>query len=668
MEPVKSGNKKNIEIKVQFEYINKNDILDLSKEYKVKISLDEETDFEKNKQKIISEAKFQTENERRNYHMFNKAKKKFLTKNSDFEPYIKTKTPIILINCFEYCDKIIEKLNEEINIFSNKSKNVNLNEIKKKELINELACLENNLEVDLFADEFINKNGLDILLTITKDNCGDVRNYALKGISKLLSFESAIEFFTKNENHLKILYRAFIGNNEITSGIIFYDLINKLIGSSQDIINPLINMCDHNFYQKMIKYLEEENKDNDSKNNILLFIVIILNFSETKMQFKLIKEITKAGIFDSLQKMIKNNEDIFSEQIELFEGHFNKIMEEADNKKDKEHAEITKIYNNFIENKNIYHIQNLIFKANSKDEEIKTEAINELNNMLTENNNNLDLLYGAYMKNDNLDRINLFYNYFILLFEQENNIFPNFINSAKKYSEAKKTKPLNELFQILNEKKSPNSQLKIDTFSFINKSLSTLLKSSNHDYLELLYILTDNGIFELLEKNTFEKEEKLNQESIKFKEIIEKNIGKIDENNEQKYQIIKNKCQKLNEKKIIKEITELLLKLHNSSGETHEKTGKKLINLIENENIFKKFYKMFAENEVKNLYFSYFEIFTQYCVSKDENCKNFIQISDEYEKNFKFDSFNIMVNYLDEYQNEILQMKALKLIKLLMLY
>ena len=80
MEKINLGNKKNIEIKVQFEYLNNNDILDLSKEFRVKISLDDETDFETNKQKILSEANFKTKNERNNYHMFNKVKKKIFYK------------------------------------------------------------------------------------------------------------------------------------------------------------------------------------------------------------------------------------------------------------------------------------------------------------------------------------------------------------------------------------------------------------------------------------------------------------------------------------------------------------------------------------------------------------------------------------------------------------
>ena len=665
MEIKKLDNKKNIEIKVQFEYLNNNDILDLSKEYRVKISIDEETDFEMNKQKILSETNFKTKNERDNYHMFNKVKKRFFTKNSDFEPYIKTKTPIILINCYEYCHKTIDKLNEDINIFYNKSKNVNMNEIKKKEFINELACLENNFEVDLFADEFIFKNGMEILLNIVKNNIGDIRNYALKGINKLLSFESAFEFFTKNENHLKTLYKSFIGNNENSCILTFYDIIIKLIGGNEEKTMTLINMCDQYFYKKMIKNLGEENKDNDSKNYILLFINIILNYSSKNKQFELILEITKDGIFDNLGIIVKNYEDNFSEQIELFETTFSKILNESDNKNNKEYEDITKNFNNFIENKKIFHIQNLIVKANSQDEDSKKEAINELDNILKENNN-FDLIYEAYIKNNNLDKTNMFYNYFLLLFEKEKNNFTNFINSVKKYTQSKKSKPLNELLQILTNKKSPNIQLKIDTFSFINKSLSTLLKISNvDDYLELLFILTNNGIFELLEKYS-EKEEALIQESIKFKEIVEKNLSKIDQKSEQKYQIIKDKFRKLKEKKIINEFTELLLKLHNTTSLDHAKIENELLDKFKEGNNFEIFFKMFAENEVKNLYFSFFEVFTQYCIKKDEYCIKFIEMSDEYKKSFKIDCFDKIINYLDEYQNELVQIKALCLINTLL--
>ena len=656
-----SINRKNIEIKVQFEFVNDKDVLDLSKEYKVKISLDEKTDFEANKKKILSQANFKTEKFRNNYHMFNKKQKKFLIQNSDFESYIKTKSPIILINSYEYSDKTIKKLNEEIDLVKNKSINEHVNEMKKGELINLLACLENNLEVDIFADEFIFKKGMDILLGLIKDYCGDIRHYSLKGINKLLSFESAIDFFTKDENNLNTLFVAFIGNNELNNEFVFLDAILKLISAKENIIPTLIDMCDNYFFKKTINFLDENSEDNNLKTYILFFINTILNFVDENKQSELIIEITNAGIFDNLAKIKNIEEDSLIEQIELFEFTVKKFIEKND---DNNYKDIKIKFNNYIEEQKVYKIQNLIFKANSEDEDIKVEAINELNNLLTENNN-LDLIYKAYMKNLNTDKMNLFYLYFIQLFELDENNIIKFIKSATKYSENIKSKPFNELFQILNNSKPPSLQLKLDTFSFINKALIiTSNFSNNQTFLELLYLLTENRIFEFSEKSDIE--EILKTEVSKFKEIINNNISKVEQSSEQKYKLIKDKLKAIKEKKIFNQINELFLQVHNSSSKNHMINAKKLVDMLEDDNNFKIFFKMFAENDVKNLYFSFYEIFTQYCVERDELCMKLIQAVDDYKKEHKINCFSMMINYLDEYQNELVQVKALKLVNTLL--
>ena len=656
-----SINRKNIEIKVQFEFVNDKDVLDLSKEYKVKISLDEKTDFEANKKKILSQANFKTEKFRNNYHMFNKKQKKFLIQNSDFESYIKTKSPIILINSYEYSDKTIKKLNEEIDLVKNKSINEHVNEMKKGELINLLSCLENNLEVDIFADEFIFKKGMDILLCLIKDYCGDIRHYSLKGINKLLSFESAIDFFTKDENNLNTLFVAFIGNNELNNEFVFLDAILKLISAKENIIPTLIDMCDNYFFKKTINFLDENSEDNNLKTYILFFINTILNFVDENKQSELIIEITNAGIFDNLAKIKNIEEDSLIEQIELFEFTVKKFIEKND---DNNYKDIKIKFNNYIEEQKVYKIQNLIFKTNSEDEDIKVEAINELNNLLTENNN-LDLIYTAYMKNLNTDKMNLFYLYFIQLFELDENNIIKFIKSATKYSENIKSKPFNELFQILNNSKPPSLQLKLDTFSFINKALIiTSNFSNNQTFLELLYLLTENRIFEFSEKSDIE--EILKTEVSKFKEIINNNISKVEQSSEQKYKLIKDKLKAIKEKKIFNQINELFLQVHNSSSKNHMINAKKLVDMLEDDNNFKIFFKMFAENDVKNLYFSFYEIFTQYCVERDELCMKLIQAVDDYKKEHKINCFSMMINYLDEYQNELVQVKALKLVNTLL--
>ena len=665
MEKVVSKNKSNVEIKVQFEYLNNNDIHELSKEYKVKISLDNNTDFETNKEKILSQSNFKTINVRNNYHMFDKAKRKFFTQNSDFETFIYTKSNIILIDCYIYCDQIIKKLKAELNYINNINKTFNSAESKKKELLLELISLENNFEVDIFADEFISKNGMEILLSIIKANSGDLSLYSLKGMDKLLSFEKAFDFFLKNKEHLNILYNAFISNNEINAVLPFCDIIIKLIGGNEGKTMILINMLDRYFYEKMIKFLGEDNKYNDIKNHILLFFNMILNYSNKNKKFELISQFTKSGIFENLDKIVKYDEENFSEQIELFNDTFKIILEDNDSNNN-EHQEIRKKFNNFIDNKNIYHIQKLITKANSEDEDVKKESIDELKNVLKEKNNNLDIIYEAFLKNDNEEKINFFYNFFILLFKEEKNNFSKFLNSVKKYSENKKLKPLNEILTILIDTESKIVQSKIDTFSFINEILMILVEFSNdEDYLGFLYILDDNGFFDFLDKNSFEKEEKLNELNTKFKEIVEKNLSKLEKSKEKKYQNLKSKLEKLNKSKIINEFKELLFKFHNNQN-NNQSFYNKIMSLLENENNFKIFYEIFAKNELKQLNFSFFAIFEKYFNGKDELIMRFIQISDDYENKFKINGFSVIVNFLEEHQNYIIQNNALKLINTLL--
>ena len=659
MEKIKSCNKKNATIRVQFEYSNDNDVVNLSREFKINISLDEKTDFEINKRKILKESNFQTQEQRNNYHMFNKSKKKFLTKNSDFISYINTNSPVILINCYEYCDNVIRKLNEETNIFFNKGKSIGSNEIKRKEFINELSCLENNFDVDIFANEFIYKKGVEILLSLIKDYCGEIRLYALKGLDKLLSFESVIKFFNNNEDNMNVLYNTFIGNNEFEIVFPLYDIILQLIGGNQEKIINLTNMCDKYFFQKTIKFLGEENIDNQAKNYILFFINIILNFSNEKRHNELIIEIINAGIFDEFGKI--NDVEMLSEQIELFKSSVEKIMNEID-KNNPNYKIIKQKYNDYLNNKKFYHIQNLIIKANSDNNEIKSEAIKKLNDILKDKNNGFNLIYETFLKNNSLDKVNSFYLYFLVLFADKNNI-TNFINESIKHAEKTKSKPLIFLIKILSDPKS-SINLKFDTFSFINKTLS---KSLLYDevFLEFLYIIFDAGIFELLEKIQLEKVDDLKKECLVFYDIIKNNLSKIEQSKEKKYLIIKDKFEQLQEKKVLIQINQLLLKLHNESNESHMISCKQILDLINNEKNFIIFFKTFIDNDMKNLFFSYFEIFSLYCSQKDDNCMRFIKINNEFDQKYKKDGFSHIINYLDEYQNELVQVKALELVNTL---
>ena len=492
MEDIK--NKESVPIQVQFEYLNDENSSVLSKEYKVTISLEDNTEFEENKQKILKNCNFKTQQERNNYHMFDQSKKRFLTKNEDFVPYIKTKSPVILINCYTYAGQIIEKVKEE----SERHKMLGVNnplmeELKKKEMTLMLSSLENNLQVDMFADEFIFKNGIEYLVSIIKDNSGDIRMYSLEGLNKLFSFESAYEFFNTKEDFLAKLFDSFIISNEINCAYLFFDIIIKLIGGNEERTMNLIERMNDNFYDKIINYLSEDNKEDNVKSHTLLFINMILNFSSASKHLELLFKLYEKGIFDKLDNIIKFKEVDFLEQLDLFETSVNKILNESD-KNDENYNNINEKFDSFIKNRKLYHIQQLIKSTKDEDETIRTNSKDELNNLLKEADY-MNTFYESFMKNENIDIINPFYDYIISLLESEQNKAIEFINAAKKFSENTNTKIFNKI--IDNFSKEDNKELKDNTFQFMTKLLTV---SPDEKKVEILFFFTDAGIFDIMAK------------------------------------------------------------------------------------------------------------------------------------------------------------------------
>ena len=627
-------------INVQFEYINDNDILVLSKEYKIYISLLENTEFEANKEKIIKNSNFKTEKERSYYHMFNKSNNKFLIQNSDFLPYIKTNSPIILINCYTYAGQIIDKIKEEFqNVNLLKENTLAIIEIQKKEMELVLSNLENNLQIDMFADEFIFKNGIEYLVTIIKKNDGNIRKYALAAIDKLLSFQNAFDFFEKKAILLSNLYDSFIENKEINCAYLFFDIIVKLIGINEEKTMDLIEKMNENFFNKIINYLSDENKEDNIKSHTLLFINMILNFSKSDKHLNLIIFLTNAGIFEKLDKIIKFKELEFLEQVNLFEFTVQKILNETDKDNDN-YNNIKKKYDIFVENKQIYHIQNLI--KSTQIEEIKQSAIDELNDLLK--NNNMYMFYESFMKNENIELVNSYYDYIILLLEskkEKEEIIINFVNSARKYAEKTNKKEFSEIINYLS--KENKNDLKSDTLLFINKIISF---SSLEKQLEIISIFVEDGILDLLIKIGLPMNNEIFLSQIKiFDDSIEKilnNSNKEDNN----YKLIKCKFDIYIETKLYNNIKELILKIHNYKEEKQANPFEiELVNLIKGKEGYNILYKIFMENNDNNIAFSFFDIFIKIF---GENIMPFIEIAKKYAEKNNSKIFNKIIDYTSE--------------------
>ena len=651
--------KENVPIKVQFEYLNDNDILDLSKEYKINISLLENTDFEINKEKIISNSNFQTIKERINYHMFNKTTKKFFTKNSDFIPFIKTNSSIILINCYEYAEKIIKKLNEELQTINmSLGSNISSIEIRKKELELMLSTLENNFQIDIFAEEFIFKKGIEYLVLIIKrNNCGNIKMYSLQGIKQLLSYQNAFDFFDKNKNLLSILYDIFIGNNDNNCVYLLFGIIVELIGGNEEKTMNLIEKIDQNFYKKLISYLSCDNMQDNIIEHTLLFINIILNFSSPIKHFDLIFNLTKEGLFENLDKIVKNKENNFIEHLKLLENSVQKILNESDNKNEN-YKGVNDKFITFIENKKIYHIQNLIKGTKDNDKEINKNSINELNTLLKDKKY-MNILYESFMKNEDIDIINSFYDYIILYINSKEDKTLNFINSAKEYAKKTNSKIFIKITNYLS--KENKDEIKTHSLFFINKILSF---SNKNIQIEILFYFIDAGILDLLSKLSKDKEdfsEQLKQFQILIEQILEKSNKE-----EEKYKIIKNKYDIFVENKNYNEMKKRILEYHNSSGTKQDLKSDELINWIKAKNTYKILYTLFMDNNSNNLAFSFFDIFVKIFGENQETIMLFIDIAQQYAEKNNTKIFNKFLYYISEKNtNDFVKGQAIQIINML---
>ena len=328
-----------IPIQIQFEFLNANEEMELSKPYDVTYQPQEE--FDVNRLNMINQCDFRTQEERIYYFMFDRTKKIFLRNNQEIASYYKLNKVIIMENCKTFCEQIIEKLREETLNYKKKDVDPAGQEELRKSQINEvriiLRYLEANFQVDLFAEEFISNNGIHYLDTIMQYNVGHIRTYALQGLSKLLDFQSAFDYFDKKKEILSNLYNILMVNDKINSSHFAFDIMIKIIGNSEDKTMYVLDAAEkfakktHTkiFSQIVYNFLSEINKEVNLKILALAFINIIMNYCHPSKLPRILIQLRDAGIFEYLEKPRKHEEK-FEEQVKNFINKTESVLNDSD--------------------------------------------------------------------------------------------------------------------------------------------------------------------------------------------------------------------------------------------------------------------------------------------------------------------------------------------------
>ena len=333
-----------VPIKVQFEYLNANEELELSQEFTVKIlsQKKQSEDFETNRVNIINSCDFRTQEERIYYYMFDKNKNIFLNENTDLTPYIKS-NKIIMVNCKTLSEQICEKLREETLKYKKEQtpgeelKKSKFGESKTSDIRMMLRYLENNFQIDLFAEQFINNNGIKYLDTIIQYNTGNIRTYALQALSKLLDFQSSFDYFDKKKDILSSLYGILMSNDNIKCSQFAIDIIIKIIGTSEEKTMYIIDAAEKyakkthtKIFSQIVNLLSETNKETKLKTYTLMFINMLLNYCHPSKLSRIIIQLRDVGIFEFIDKTRKHEEKAFEDQVKMFISKTEFILAESD--------------------------------------------------------------------------------------------------------------------------------------------------------------------------------------------------------------------------------------------------------------------------------------------------------------------------------------------------
>jgi hypothetical protein len=264
------------------------------------------------------------------------------------------------------------------------------------------------------------------------------------------------------------------------------------------------------------------------------------------------------------------------------------------------------------------------------------------------------------MKNENMDIINLFYDYLISLLESNQNKLIDFINSAKKYSEKTNTKIFAKI--IDNVSQENNKELKNHTLNFMTKLLTI---SQDEKKLEILFFFTDSGIFDILAKLRKYEEPAFLEHLAQFRNAIGETLEKGNKEDEN-YNIIKSKYQKYLDDKLYHDIKDLILVIHNNIGKPKEQSKyfdelKKMINTKES---FIIFFNAFMDNKDENIDFTYFDAFVQ--IFNEEKIEQFIEIYEDYANKNNILKYNKIFKYFQkDFGNNLIKNQALQVFNMI---
>lgn len=232
-------------------------------------------------------------------------------------------------NCKNHAIEISQKLLQGIQ--SSQSLNMSISSLMPqaidfKKILFELS---NCLKIARFADEFIQEDGINLLLKILEITSGNTQTAALKAFSALMEYQNAIQNLEDNnelfEQFFKILMMSSQTKGNVSMASTSLMLFASIIGIMEEkgcekficLVTAFANENSSKPYKEIISFVNDESID--IRVNAILLICILVKFSNSKSsKMKMISDLLEAGLVNSLVGYLECKSPKFRDYVQMF--------------------------------------------------------------------------------------------------------------------------------------------------------------------------------------------------------------------------------------------------------------------------------------------------------------------------------------------------------------
>ena len=286
--------------------------------------------------KFIQNCDYETPEKRMLYFIYNRSTQLYIITYNDLVSEIKGKKEIILKDCTADAKILVEELVQIDFSQTNTTSDSSGSNPKRPDVKKLMHHLGNYFYIDVFAEEFLEYEGIKYLVKAINETTGNSKAYAMNALKKLFEYQSSIQYMQENLELIASFYDILVMNDNTIKIIEYsFEILKNLLGQlgehGKKAVQLLVAEAEDYArrtntkpYEKLIHFL----LDGYNAKNVLLLINLMITLSPVNKQAKLLSDLENVGLIDNLIRLNEINNKDFDIQtnLSLFQEKTKKII------------------------------------------------------------------------------------------------------------------------------------------------------------------------------------------------------------------------------------------------------------------------------------------------------------------------------------------------------